>query len=482
MRPRAGLVTGVLVAVAAGAIAVALGVTLLLTHIVDLRRSANASLRTGAYLDATINLERLVVDAETGLRGYVITGDRAFLAPERSAVADMPAAAAVLKRAAAKDGAFLTQSEQLVSSARSYLDTYVPQVIREVRTDPASARSVATTALGKQSVDETRLRSAALQRQISARQAARQRAARASANNSVDVAIVVLIALTLLTLALGGVLGWLLVGRERARQRTEELYRHTEQTARTLQESLLPAQIPEVPSCELAIRFTPAGADDLVGGDFYDVFAVGPDHWAIVVGDVCGKGAGAAAVTAMARWTLRTLATTALSPAGRSAHAQRRHAPPGRGAAVHHDHLRAARGAGLGGACADRLRRASAGDRGLGNRRTGRGAGLRRPARGLAGHPAARGRADPSARREPDVLHRRRDRSGPRGRALTGTGDPEAEWGPQRRRARRRTARRGQTVDGRPARRCGDRRAALPPRGGRRLGARVDRRPSGRLG
>jgi serine phosphatase RsbU (regulator of sigma subunit) len=45
------------------------------------------------------------------------------------------------------------------------------------------------------------------------------------------------------------------------------------------------------------------------------VFAVGPDQWAIVVGDVCGKGAGAAAVTAMARWTLRTLADSALPPA-----------------------------------------------------------------------------------------------------------------------------------------------------------------------
>ena len=315
MGSRAGLVTGVLVAVAAGAVAVALGVTLLLTHIVEERNSANASLRTNAYLDATINVERLVVDAETGLRGYVITGDRGFLAPERAAAAAMPGAAVALQRAAARDGASVTQAAQLASSARSYLDTYVPQVIRQVRTIPNAARSVPTTALGKRLVDQTRRGSAALERQISARQAARQRAARTSANNAVNVAIVVLIALTFLTLALGGILGWLLVGRERARQGAEELYRRTEQTARTLQESLLPAQVPDVPSCELAIRFTPAGADDLVGGDFYDVFAVGPDHWAIVVGDVCGKGAGAAAVTAMARWTLRTLADSVLPPA-----------------------------------------------------------------------------------------------------------------------------------------------------------------------
>ena len=315
MRSPAGLVTGVLVAVATGAVAVALGVTLLLTHIVDLRSSANATLRTNDYLSAVIAVERQVGDAETGLRGYVITGDPVFLAPERSAAAAMPGAATALARAAADDGAYVTQAAQLASSARSYLDTYVPQVIGQMSSDPAAARSVATTALGKRLVDGTRLRSAVLERQISARQAARQRAARASANNAVNEAIVVLIALTLLTLAIGGVLGWLLVGRERARQRTEELYRRTERTARTLQESLLPAQVPDLPSCELAIRFTPAGADDLVGGDFYDVFAVGPDHWAIVVGDVCGKGAGAAAVTAMARWTLRTLADSALPPA-----------------------------------------------------------------------------------------------------------------------------------------------------------------------
>ena len=124
-----------------------------------------------------------------------------------------------------------------------------------------------------------------------------------------------LIVLTALTVALAGVLGWLLVGRERARQRAEALYRASEQTALTLQQSLLPAEIPRIPSCELAIRFNPAGAGELVGGDFYDVFAVGPDQWGLVIGDVCGKGPQAAAITAMARWTLRSLAGEAQAPA-----------------------------------------------------------------------------------------------------------------------------------------------------------------------
>ena len=97
--------------------------------------------------------------------------------------------------------------------------------------------------------------------------------------------------------------------------RTEALYRRSDHVARTLQQSLLPDVIPELPSCELAVRFAPAGEGDLVGGDFYDVFAVGDRHWAIVIGDVCGKGAHAAAVTAMARWTLRSLAGSPRPPA-----------------------------------------------------------------------------------------------------------------------------------------------------------------------
>ncbi len=96
--------------------------------------------------------------------------------------------------------------------------------------------------------------------------------------------------------------------------RTEALYRRSDHIARTLQQSLLPSAIPNIPSCEVAIRFAPAGAGDLVGGDFYDVFAVGDGHWAIVIGDVCGKGPDAAAVTAMARWTLRSLAGSTSSP------------------------------------------------------------------------------------------------------------------------------------------------------------------------
>ena len=92
------------------------------------------------------------------------------------------------------------------------------------------------------------------------------------------------------------------------------LYRERSYIARTLQESLLPPELPEVPGVEVAARFHAAGEATEVGGDFYDMFDTS-HGWGIVMGDVCGKGADAAAVTALARYTLRTLGVQESSPA-----------------------------------------------------------------------------------------------------------------------------------------------------------------------
>jgi serine phosphatase RsbU (regulator of sigma subunit) len=106
-----------------------------------------------------------------------------------------------------------------------------------------------------------------------------------------------------------------LYDREReVRQQAELDRRRTQELARALQTSLLPPTLPAVPGVELAARYHPAlgGAD--VGGDFYDVFDTGGD-WALVVGDVCGKGPEAAALTALARYTVRSVAMDIRPPA-----------------------------------------------------------------------------------------------------------------------------------------------------------------------
>lgn len=76
----------------------------------------------------------------------------------------------------------------------------------------------------------------------------------------------------------------------------------------TLQASLLPPRPPEVPGMEVATRYRPADRNLAVGGDFFDVFRLGTNEWGLIIGDVCGKGAAAAALTALTRYTLRAAA------------------------------------------------------------------------------------------------------------------------------------------------------------------------------
>src|SRR3954470_24534316 len=86
------------------------------------------------------------------------------------------------------------------------------------------------------------------------------------------------------------------------------LYTERTRIAHTLQAKLLPDRLPEVPGVLLAARYRAAGELNEVGGDFYDVFPRSETDWALVVGDVSGKGAEAAAITALARYTLRAAA------------------------------------------------------------------------------------------------------------------------------------------------------------------------------
>ncbi len=87
------------------------------------------------------------------------------------------------------------------------------------------------------------------------------------------------------------------------------LYQERAAAARTLQRSLLPPDLPEIPGMQIAARYVAAGEGNEVGGDFYDCFATGGGDWAVVMGDVCGKGPEAAVVTALARYTMRASAT-----------------------------------------------------------------------------------------------------------------------------------------------------------------------------
>ncbi len=91
------------------------------------------------------------------------------------------------------------------------------------------------------------------------------------------------------------------------------LYAERTRVAQTLRRSLMPSVLPRIPGLELASFFRPLGAGSEVGGDFYDAFGDEHSCW-LVVGDVCGKGAEAAALTGFLRHTTVAYARDAVSP------------------------------------------------------------------------------------------------------------------------------------------------------------------------
>jgi sigma-B regulation protein RsbU (phosphoserine phosphatase) len=90
----------------------------------------------------------------------------------------------------------------------------------------------------------------------------------------------------------------------RARQVAEEERDRACRLATTLQSTLLPPALPVVPGMSVAAHYHPASTDQ-VGGDFYDLFPIAGGTWGFFLGDVSGKGAEAAVVTSLARYTMR---------------------------------------------------------------------------------------------------------------------------------------------------------------------------------
>lgn len=92
------------------------------------------------------------------------------------------------------------------------------------------------------------------------------------------------------------------------------LLQELRRVATRLQESLLPPALPEIPGLQVVGRYRWGGEGNEVGGDFYDAFDTGDGSWALIIGDVCGKGVEAAVVTSLARHTLRAVALQERKP------------------------------------------------------------------------------------------------------------------------------------------------------------------------
>jgi CHASE3 domain sensor protein/anti-sigma regulatory factor (Ser/Thr protein kinase) len=197
-------------------LAVALVIGLLLATVQDLRDSQKLALRSDHVLAQAAANEKLLIDMETGVRGFAITGRDEFLEPWRQAEAAFPGAARQLESLTAGDPPQAERARAIDAAIRAYATRYATPLLGMARTDPQKARSVSATAEGKRRVDAVRAQLSVLQSVESARAAARRDHADSVAQRAVIVAIAGLLGLVALVVFLTRYLSGALKREEKA--------------------------------------------------------------------------------------------------------------------------------------------------------------------------------------------------------------------------------------------------------------------------
>lgn len=195
---RVVLASGLLALVVAGAFAI------LVAAIGDLRDAARQARDSEEVLAAANQLERLLIDLETGQRGFVITGDESFLDPWLEARRAFPPQARALERlAAGRHSGQGNRARRIAETGTAYIEDYSVPIVEAARRDPATARTVAAAAEGKRRVDALRAQFdefAAVERDLAAtsedhaRAAARRAIASATAGVGGSIVLVVVFA------------------------------------------------------------------------------------------------------------------------------------------------------------------------------------------------------------------------------------------------------------------------------------------------
>jgi len=101
---------------------------------------------------------------------------------------------------------------------------------------------------------------------------------------------------------------------ERIAAENERLYGEQRDIAQTLQHSLLPEELPQIPGVEVSARYLAGEQGVEIGGDWYDVIQLDSDHVLMIVGDVSGRGLRAATTMAALRHAIHAYAAENRSP------------------------------------------------------------------------------------------------------------------------------------------------------------------------
>jgi signal transduction histidine kinase/CHASE3 domain sensor protein len=151
-----GLTRRALIGSAVLAVLIGTMIGVLLASISAQQAAAERARRSQEVIAAANDLEKLVVDMETGVRGFVITGAESFLQPYRSAARDFPLQADRLEQMVSADADQEARARTIARRVESYLDDYAAPLVLRVRSDPAAARGVVSTNEGRRRINAIR--------------------------------------------------------------------------------------------------------------------------------------------------------------------------------------------------------------------------------------------------------------------------------------------------------------------------------------
>ena len=294
---------------AALTIVIIVGAALVLLAVRDRNRAADGEdqlWRPGQI--AAVEVLTAVVDQETGVRGFVITGDEKFLEPY---TAGRQRSIKTLEdlRVLFRDQVAIRGLVDTVATRLSVWQTQVaePQ-IAAARTDLATARALVAEGSSTPTLDQVRNSLADLSAAIDRRWA--------DSNDQSASAFTSVLGTAIIAAAIFAAVAVLLLNRSRRwLTQAQTLEVRLRSTITTIQGSLLPATVPEIDHVAVAVAYRPASSDVDVGGDFYDINSSPAGLVTISVGDVCGHDIHAAVVTGLVRHTINAASQHLIDPA-----------------------------------------------------------------------------------------------------------------------------------------------------------------------
>jgi serine phosphatase RsbU (regulator of sigma subunit) len=300
---RLGAIFGLLAAVIA-IIIFALG-AILVRSAIERNADYQMNLRTAQTYRA--RLLRLQIDEESGMRGFVATGDRVFLQPYQNALRSFPPTLATLRSSTAALGL----PASAIDREGALNDRWLASVARPAIAAGRARVSVAQQLQGKDLVDRFRETDSQVSSELSGASATAEDHTRHLVDD-------ILLGSILSGLVLAGALTWLSsaqnqLGAELESQR--EAYLEEKRVADALQEAFIQKTLPELARADLHAVYKPAGLEAKVGGDWYDAFELSDNRILFSIGDVAGHGIEAAVVMSRVRQAVLSVGVEERDPA-----------------------------------------------------------------------------------------------------------------------------------------------------------------------